>query len=337
MLQIESKISDRRFTNLILNFLKGGYFVFRTYMNNKIGIPHGNDYNISITLGNIFLHQLDGYILSIKNKCDKGNRVLRTKIKKYSWNRYLNIKFVRELIEQRFKVPWIVFKSDDFYRFVYVRYRGEWVIGVIGSRLEALWILKKIKEFCSTLELNLSELNTQLISLNTDSALFLGTKIFRFFPVRFSRIGVVRRLRRNKLSIRYEAPIDFIKKKLAGENFMKYGRSNPKFIWLHLGYDQIIELYNSVLYRYFNYYYFVLNYGRLTSYVKHVLKESCVKLLGVKFSLGSIAQTYKKLGVNLMYPKGKSYRKPSNKIPLRFINKVFWAIGDMYLEKSMVT
>ena len=121
MLQIESKISDRRFTNLILNFLKGGYFVFRTYMNNKIGIPHGNDYNISITLGNIFLHQLDGYILSIKNKCDKGNRVLRTKIKKYSWNRYLNIKFVRELIEQRFKVPWIVFKSDDFYRFVYVR------------------------------------------------------------------------------------------------------------------------------------------------------------------------------------------------------------------------
>ena len=75
----------------------------------------------------------------------------------------------------------------------------------------------------------------------------------------------------------------------------------------------------------------------MTSYVKHVLKESCVKLLGAKFSLGSIAQTYKKLGVNLMYPKGKSYRKPSNKIPLRFINKVFWAIGDMYLEKSMVT
>ena len=90
MLQIESKISDRRFTNLILNFLKGGYFVFRTYMNNKIGIPHGNDYNISITLGNIFLHQLDGYILSIK-KWKKGDICSNSRCPwKYNMRVYLN-------------------------------------------------------------------------------------------------------------------------------------------------------------------------------------------------------------------------------------------------------
>ena len=319
---IESKISDRRFTKLIWKALKAGYIEFRIYKNNIVGTPQGSI--VSPILANIFLHQLDEFILFIKSNFDKGDRAPRSKI-------------LRELIAKRSKSSSIDFGSEHFKRLAYVRYADDWIIGIRGTREETLDILNKIREFCSSIDLNLSKTKTKLTSLNTESVLFLGTLISRSNHVRYSRMASMRRLRRNKLGIRFEAPLDRIKKKFTNASFMKKGKSSPKFLWLQHEHDQIILLYNSVLRGFLNYYSFVHNYARLVSYVEYILKQSCAKLLATKFSLGTMAQVYKKYGNNLAGPKGKSFYKPSYKMSLKFLTKSTPLIGALYQEKSTAT
>lgn len=87
-----------------------------------------------------------------------------------------------------------------------------------------------MREFCSLIELNLSDSKTKLTSLNSSKVLFLGTNILRAEHNSFSRMGTFRRLRRNKLGIRLEAPLDRIRKKLTEASFMADGKSAPKFL-----------------------------------------------------------------------------------------------------------
>jgi hypothetical protein len=96
--------------------------------------------------------------------------------------------------------------------------------------LEALEILNKIKEFCESIDLNLSETKTKLTNLSKSPVLFLGTHIFRSSQVSVSRMGINRTMRRNKLGIRLEAPISRIRDKLATASFMNRGKSAPKFL-----------------------------------------------------------------------------------------------------------
>jgi hypothetical protein len=96
--------------------------------------------------------------------------------------------------------------------------------------MEALEILNKIKEFCNSIDLNLSETKTKLTHISTEPVLFLGTHISRSNKVSFSRMGINRRLRRNKLGIRLEAPMSRIKDKLTIASFIKEGKSAPKFL-----------------------------------------------------------------------------------------------------------
>lgn len=96
--------------------------------------------------------------------------------------------------------------------------------------MEALETLEKVRNFCTSIDLTLSETKTKLTSLNTDTVLFLGTNIMRSNNSNFSRIGSMRRLKRNKLGIRFEAPLDRIKKKLSQASFMDKGISAPKFL-----------------------------------------------------------------------------------------------------------
>lgn len=315
---IEDKIEDRRFTKLIWKALSAGYFEFRTYKSNIVGTPQGSI--VSPLLANIFLHQLDQFVLHLKGVFDKGTRAPRTIESRSNEYHILkarkegNTEQMRKLIAERSKTPSIDFGSEEYKRLAYVRYADDWIIGIRGTRKEALEILEKVRNFCATIDLTLSETKTKLTSLNEDTVLFLGTKIKRSSHSNFSRMGAMRRLRRNKLGIRFEAPLDRIEKKLAQASFMAKGISAPKFLWLHHDHDQIIHLYNSVLRGYLNYYNFVHNYGRLASYTEYILKQSCAKLLATKFKLGTMARTYKKFGPRLTGPKGFSLFKPSYKI-----------------------
>ena len=341
MLIIERKIKDRQFTKLIRKALKAGYFEFRKYKSNIVGTPQGSI--VSPILANIFLHQLDLFVLSLKENFDKGTRAPRSKDSRFFEYHILkarkegNPQLMRKLIAERSLSPSIDFGSDSFKKLAYVRYADDWIIGIRGTRKEAMDILDKVRKFCTSIESTLSETKTKLTGLNSESVPFLGTKITRANHASFSKIGSVRRLRRNKLGIRFEAPLDRIRKKLVQSSFMSEGKSVPKFLWLHLEHDQIILLYNAVMRGFLNYYSFVHNFPRLVSYIEYILKQSCAKLLATKFHLGTMAKVYKKFGPNLTGPKGKSIYKPSYKTTLKFLASSSPTIGALFQEKSIAT
>jgi patatin-like phospholipase/acyl hydrolase len=64
---------------------------------------------------------------------------------------------------------------------------------------------------------------------------------------------------------------------------------------------QILNLYNSVLKGYLNYYSFVHNYRRLATYLYFTLKGSCGKLLAAKYSLRSMVKVLRKFGKDLSF------------------------------------
>lgn len=103
-------------------------------------------------------------------------------------------------------------------------------MGIRGTRKETLDILERIKEFTNSIQLRLSESKTKVRSLNNEKVLFLGTTITRSQHTRYSGVGNVRRLKRNKLGIRFEAPLDRINKKLEESSFMLAGKSSPKYL-----------------------------------------------------------------------------------------------------------
>lgn len=231
---IENRILDRKFTKLIRKALKAGYFEFKRLKSNIVGTPQGSI--VSPILANIYLHQLDLFIADLKKDFDRGTKAPRSKESRYYEYHISKARKdgdhprMQKLIAERSLAPSIDFGSDSFKRLAYVRYADDWVIGIRGSKMEAQEILNKVREFCTTIGLTLSDSKTKLIAMNTDAFLFLGTKVSRSKHVSYSRIGSVRRIKRNKLGIRLEAPMLRIRKKLTQSSFLSQGESAPKFL-----------------------------------------------------------------------------------------------------------
>jgi retron-type reverse transcriptase len=66
---IENKIKDRRFTKLIRKALKAGYLTFGRHKINIVASREGSI--VSPILANIFLHQLDLFVLSLKESLEQ--------------------------------------------------------------------------------------------------------------------------------------------------------------------------------------------------------------------------------------------------------------------------
>ena len=182
------RITDKRFLHLIQQFLRAGYAEAHQHHPTYSGTPQGG--NLSPLLSNIYLNELDQAIAAKAVAFNQG-----TKRKKNPEYNVLHVRKYRAKKEARRTGDWTRYKQlrkqhlqmqpDDpqdpnFRRLTYVRYADDFLVGVIGSKADAVALKQWLEEFLQTeLHLELSAEKT-LISNARQRVRFLGYDIKRW-------------------------------------------------------------------------------------------------------------------------------------------------------------
>ncbi len=302
---LAERISDERFMRLIRKFLKAGYAEGWVFHKTYSGTPQGGI--ISPILANIYLDRLDGYMKEYTKKFDKGakrkpareamdmanarKRAMRqlAKVQDEQESAEL-IKQIREDAKRRFLIPDRDEMDDGYRRVKYVRYADDFLIGVTGSKKDAVTIKEDIKNFLKErLALELSDEKT-LITHTEDPAKFLGYEI----TVRKSNLtrrdskGYLKRSYNKKIRLKVNS--DVLKRKLLGYGAMRIEVINGKEVWkprhrseLILNDDlEILDSYNREIRGLYNYYCIASNCSILHNFC-HVMKFSMLKTFAGKY------------------------------------------------------
>lgn len=165
LVNIREKIKDERFINLIRKILKAGYQDLDEVRKDSLaGTPQGGI--VSPILANIYLHKLDEFVEQTRDELERGGkRKLNLEYKRLQDRRlYLakqgktRSRKYKELGIRMQKLPSMDTRDPDFVRIKYIRYAGDWLIGVTGPYQLAEQIKQKVRDFLRTeLKLTLSE------------------------------------------------------------------------------------------------------------------------------------------------------------------------------------
>ncbi len=305
---LSSKIKDQRFLQLIRKALNAGYMLDKRPIYDIVGTPQGSI--ISPILANIYLHQLDEFVEKLKLEFDiTGNRRRHPIVRKLQWlitkeKRVGDSAAVRKLAVEMRNNPNKLINSGNR-KIMYVRYADDWIIAVNGTYSDSKDILEKVTDFLKDLGLTVSPTKTKITNTYIDKALFLGTNISHSKTVTQSvHRGGTRQ--RNSGFLILSAPMDRIYKTLREAGFMSNHRGRSRFSWLSLEVRQIINLANSIIRGYENYYSFALNKGQLSTYIYFIIRDVVLRTLANKLSLGTRAKVIKKFDSEIsLYDQNK--------------------------------
>jgi len=155
---INLKIKDMKMSQLIYKFLKAGYLENWQYHKTYSGTPQGGI--LSPLLANIYLHELDKFVLQLKMKFDRESperitpeyRELHNEIKRIS-HRLKKLegeekaKVLLEYQEKRKRLTTLPCTSQTNKVLKYVRYADDFIISVKGSKEDCQWIKEQLKLF----------------------------------------------------------------------------------------------------------------------------------------------------------------------------------------------
>jgi group II intron reverse transcriptase/maturase len=295
---LNTKIKDARLVKLIHKFLKAGYMENWRYSNTYSGTPQGGI--ISPLLANIYLHELDKFVVSLKAEFDRPRtqwytpeyykaryqvELARKRLKES--NEAEKQQCLNELKKARAILLKTPCKSQTDKQIKYIRYADDFLIGVNGSKEDCEWIKGKLTEFIQeTLKMELSDEKT-LITHSNEYARFLG------YDVRVRREGKIKHgsatnCTKRTLNNMTELAIpsaDKIHKFLFSKDVVeqKNGQLWPihrKYL-LHLTDLEIVSTYNAELRGICNYYNMASNFNNL-SYFEYLMGYSCLKTLAAK-------------------------------------------------------
>jgi group II intron reverse transcriptase/maturase len=164
---LEKKIDDKRLIALIRNFLKAGYMEDWRYHRTYSGTPQGGI--LSPILANIYLHELDMFMEDMMARFNKGKRKgPNPEYARHSHHITQRRKAIRELQEQEEKDSPAILElkreiedldrvrktlssknplDAGFRRLYYGRYADDTLMGVNGSKNDALEVMARVKEF----------------------------------------------------------------------------------------------------------------------------------------------------------------------------------------------
>lgn len=302
---LRERISDDRFIRLIRKFLKAGYVEDWTFHNTYSGMPQGGI--VSPILANIYLDKLDKYVKEYirhfdmgtkrrpgKESNDLANERKRTvrKLKKIKdgTEKAALVARLKAIEQERAAFPSGDEMDGSYRRLKYIRYADDFILGVIGSKEDALRIKEDIKSFLSeSLALELSEEKT-LITHTGKSAKFLGYEI-TVTRNNHQRRDVQGRLRRTYgKRVRLNVSMATLRDKLLEYGAMEIKLRNGKEIWkpkcrsgLIFNDDlEILDRYNRETVGFCNYYLIANNCVVLHNF-RYIMEYSMYKTFAGKY------------------------------------------------------
>lgn len=179
---LRERIRDNRFLRLISNLLKAGYLENWNYKPTLSGTPQGGI--VSPILSNIYLDRLDKFVentltpLHTKGKSRKRNPKYVYLINKvYHLRKKGRFEEAKKYRKEMQKIPSGNQNDPNFKRLYYVRYADDFLIGLVGSKMEAKGIKSILKKALQDMKLELSEEKTLITHVTTERARFLGYEI----------------------------------------------------------------------------------------------------------------------------------------------------------------
>ncbi|MED1472709.1 reverse transcriptase/maturase family protein [Bacillus salipaludis] len=321
---LRKRIKDEKFTRLIWKFLRAGYLEDWRYGNTYSGTPQGGI--ISPILANIYLTEMDKYILDLKKKFDKGKE--RAKNKEYesirSRENYFKGKLngkhgalkegqresiiakLKESRKYRLTLPSTDQMDPNYRRMQYVRYADDFIIGVIGSKEDVMRIKEKLAKFLNDeLKLELSKEKT-LITHGTKKARFLGYNICISNVENQTKVenkeGKKYTMRSISGKVRLEMPKEAWVSKLVELKAIKMDGN----VWkpmhrpflINLDDLEILSTYNAQIRGMYEYYKLAINCSGLNKF-KYFMEYSMYKTFANKYksTIGKIKGKYCKNGI----------------------------------------
>jgi len=308
---LRKRIADERFLDLLWKFLRAGYMENWIYHNTYSGTPQGSI--ISPILANIFLNELDGYIVKYAKQFNQGkhrkisleNNKIRGRL--HRLRRYFKknkaamtpeqkdcfIATIKELQRNIRLIQCSDPMDNEFKRVYYVRYADDFLIGVIGNKNDAELIKRDVGDFIrEQLCLEMSDEKT-LITHGHDFARFLGYNVAIYKGNFNKRSTKGYTSRTNNGIIQLYVPHDKWFKRLLsyGALKIKYDKCRGnKEIWkpnrrpylFHLDDLEILNQYNAEIRGLYNFYRLANNASVLTNF-GYVMRYSMLKTYAGKY------------------------------------------------------
>ncbi len=302
---LRKRIDDERFLRLIRKFLKAGYLEDWTFHNTYSGTPQGGI--ISPILANIYLDQFDQYIDLLKWDFDAGikrkrsTEYARVAQQKDNLQRKLDrrtdpeerqqiISEIREVQKAQLRTPASDAMDTGFKRLQYVRYADDFLLGVIGSKADAIQLKETIAQYLqSELHLELSMEKT-LVTHGNQPARFLGYDVYvrKSNQPHKGKKGRIQRQFGNKIVL--EVPKDLIRAKLLDYCAMEIKVHSGKESWKPKSRDflkdhhdlEILDRYNGEIRGIRNFYSLANNSGWLHHF-KYIMEYSMYKTFATKY------------------------------------------------------
>jgi len=291
---LSKRITDKRFLHLIGQFLKAGYVEMGQTHPTYSGTPQGG--NLSPLLANIYLHELDQAVARRQAEFNQGKH--RRARREY---RQIQAAKLKAKAEARQTGDWMMFKrlqqqqlatdySDpfdpNFRRLEYVRYADDFLLGINGSKSDALELKTWLTDYLRTaLGLELSAEKT-LVTNAKDRVRFLSYNIQRWGSTRVLRTrhphhGVSQQ-RTNRYQFKLSIPRDKVQQfvRTYGTPQGWHAESRPELI--HYSELEIVLKYNAEIRGFLNYYALADDLSQVAADILWITTNSFLKTLANK-------------------------------------------------------